>query len=376
MRIAIFSETFLPKWDGVVTTLCHLLKYLARRDHNSLMFAPEDAPAHYVNTRIIGLHGFSFPFYPELKIVPPLVNVEQELVEFEPDLIHLVNPASLGWAGLRHARALGLPVAASYHTDIPGYAERYGLSLLRDPLWTYFRWIHNKADMNFAPSHFTKHQLELHGFERVRIWARGVDTDRFSPRHRSVAWRRWLTGGHSEAPLLLYVGRLATEKRVDWLRPVLDALPQARLAIVGDGPARLDLENLFTGAPATFTGYLEGDNLVQAYASADIFVFPSANETFGNVVLEAMASGLPVVASRAGGPIDHVVDGENGFLLHPEDLDQWIAQISQLISDLDYARQLGASARAYAMTQGWEAIFDQLMLDYYELKHPNKSRSC
>lgn len=367
MRIAIFAETFIPKWDGVVNTLCHLLRHLAHRGHASLMFAPQGAPPLYADTRIVGLHSFPFPFYPELRLVPPLVDVERELAAFEPDLVHLVNPASLGWAGLRHARSLDLPVAASYHTDIPGYAERYGLSLLRDPLWAYFRWIHNQADMNFAPSPFTHRQLELQGFERVRIWARGVDTERFHPRHRSAAWRRRLTGGDPEAPLLLYVGRLATEKRVDWLRPVLDALPETHLAIVGDGPVRLELEERFSGTPTIFTGYLEGDDLAQAYASADVFVFPSANETFGNVVLEAMASGLPVIASRAGGPVDHVADGENGFLLDPEGLDQWIRQIEHLISDLNRARRLGAGARAYAMTQSWEAIFDQLLSDYAEL---------
>lgn len=378
MRIAIFAETFIPKWDGVVNTLCHLLRHLARRGHASLMFAPQGAPPLYAETRIVGLQGFPFALYPELKLVPPLVDVGQELAAFEPDLVHLVNPASLGWAGLRHAHSLGLPVAASYHTDIPGYAERYGLSLLRDPLWAYFRWIHNQADMNFAPSRFTRRQLELQGFERVRIWARGVDTERFSPWCRSAAWRGRLTGGDPQAPLLLYVGRLATEKRVDWLRPVLEALPETRLAIVGDGPVRLDLEDGFAGTPTVFTGYLEGDDLAQAYASADVFVFPSANETFGNVVLEAMASGLPVVASRAGGPVDHVADGENGFLIDPEDLDQWIDVIGRLISDLPHARWLGAGARAYAMTQSWEAIFDQLLEDYAELldrfDHPRRRR--
>jgi glycosyltransferase involved in cell wall biosynthesis len=283
---------------------------------------------------------------------------------FKPDVIHIVNPAFLGLVGLRHARELDIPVVASYHTDLPGYTERYGIPYLRETVWAYFRWIHNQADLNLCPSQYTKDELVAHRFQRVRIWGRGVDTDRFNPKHWNQTWRNHLSGGHPEATLLLFVSRLAQEKRVDWLRPLLDVLPDVRLAIVGEGPARSELEELFQGTPTVFTGYLQGQSLSQAYASADVFVFPSASETFGNVVTEAMASGLPVVAARAGGPVDHVRDWETGFLFNPDSTSDMIDKVKQVIDTPGLVKKLSHNARAYAETQTWEAIFDGLLEDY------------
>jgi glycosyltransferase involved in cell wall biosynthesis len=374
MRIAIFTETFLPKLDGIVNTVCYLLEHLADCGHKSIMFAPEGAPSHYAETAITRLAGITFPLYPELKLVPPILDVEKELIEFQPDLVFVLNPCSLGLIGLRHARALDLPVVASYHTDIPGYAERYGLSLLREPLWAYFRWLHNQADLNLCPSHFTKTELKAHGFERLKVWTRGIDSERFHPHHRNDAWRERLSGGTADGPILLYVGRLAHEKRVEWLRPVLDAVPQARLALVGDGPARPMLEALFAGTNTVFTGYLRGKDLSHAYASSDIFLFPSANETFGNVVLEAMASGLPVVVSRSGGPVDHIIDGKTGFFADPIDPTEFIATVKALVMSPEKARAIGRQARAQAETRTWETIFEELLKDLAQAIHDYKAQ--
>lgn len=367
MRVAIFAETFLPKWDGVANTLCHMLDHLAWRKWESLMFAPTGAPSRYADTPIVGLPSLAFPFYPELKIVPPIINVMRELTAFQPDVVHLVNPALLGLVGLRHSRPLRAPIVASYHTDIPGYAQLYGLNLLNRPLWKYFSWIHNQADLNLAPSEFTRRELEAHGFKRVGVWGHGVDTTRFNPRHRRADMRERLTGGHPEAPLLLYVGRLATEKRVEWLRPLLEALPGVRLAIVGDGPRRAFLEELFAGMPVSFTGYLEGLELSRAYAAADLFVFPSANETFGNVVLEAMASQLPVVAVRSGGPVNHVSDGYNGWLCDPEQPQDMLNRVRTCLEHPTLMKTLGRQAREYAETQSWEMVMDNLLESYTAL---------
>lgn len=370
MRIAIFAETFLPKWDGIANTLCHLLEYLAAHGHNTLMFAPEGAPARYAGAPIVGLPAFAFPFYPDLRLVPPVMNVEHRLADFRPDVVHIVNPALLGLVGLRHARSLNVPVVASYHTDLPGYTHIYRLSWFRDSLWSYFRWLHNQADLNLAPSHFTRLELEAHGFERVGVWSRGVDTMQFHPARRSAEWRARLTGGHPDAPLLLYVGRLATEKRIEWLRPVLDALPHVCLAIVGDGPLRPALEAQFAGTQTTFTGYLRGDDLADAYAAADLFTFPSANETFGNVVLEAMASGLPAIAPRAGGPVDMITPGVNGFLCAPEDRQEWLTYIQRCITEPVMAQRMGQRARSFALSRSWEAVFNGLLHDYAKLLGP------
>ena len=374
MRIAIFAETFLPKLDGVAISVCHLLDHLAERGHESIMFAPQGAPDRYAETSIIGLSSFSFPFYKDLKLVPPVFDVEKELVAFDPDVVHLVNPASLGLVGLWHARSLDIPVVASYQTDIPGYAVKYGLGMLHNSLWAYFRWIHNKADLNLCPSHFTKAELEQHGFDRVKVWSHGVDTERFSPRHRCAKWRERLTGGRPDAPLLLYVGRLALEKRVDWLRPLMDVLDGVCLAIVGEGPMRAELEKRFTDTPTVFTGFLHGEDLSRAYAAGDLFVFPSANETLGNVVLEAMASEMPVVAPRSGGVVDHVIDGRNGYLFDPDDLADMVSLVCWLLSDRERLGRLGVSAREYAFTQSWDEILDGLIADYEAVIETHESK--
>jgi glycosyltransferase involved in cell wall biosynthesis len=190
---------------------------------------------------------------------------------------------------------------------------------------------------------------------------------RFNPQFRSSTWRERLSDGNPEAPLLIYVGRLATEKRVDWLRPVLEALPGVRLAVVGDGPVRAELETLFAGTPTVFTGYLRGADLAHAYASADLFAFTSANETFGNVVLEAMASGLPVVVPCAGGPVDIVTPNVTGLLFDPGNQTEFVRAVKQIVSQPDALRQMGKAARAYAESQSWEAINDDLLEKYATL---------
>jgi len=364
MRIALFTEVFLPKVDGVVNTLCRVLEHLQRRGHQSIVFAPEGGPSRVSGSRIVGLPTVPIPIYPDLKLVPPLVDVESELALFQPDLVHLVNPVSLGVVGLRAARNLGVPVVASYQTDLPGFAERWGLGLLREPLWYYFRWLHNQADLNLCPSQATRRELEYQGFQRLRVWGRGVDTERFNPCHRSLECRLRLSGGDPEAPLLVYVGRLSPEKRVDWLLPVLKALPGTRLAIVGDGPSRPILERLFKGTHTIFTGHLGGKDLSEAYASGDVFVFPAANETFGNVVLEAMASGLPVVAPRAGGPSDLITHGETGLLFEPQDQAALIAAVQRLVGNPEYARQIGEAGRMRAEAMRWDVVLDGLLATY------------
>jgi glycosyltransferase involved in cell wall biosynthesis len=364
MRIALLTETFLPKVDGITNTLCHLLEYLAEQGHTSLLLAPEGGPDWYAKTRVIGLRAMPFLPYPELKLAPPGTNVSVHLAQFHPDLVHVVNPVSLGVAGLRQAHRMSLPVVASYQTDLPGFAARWGLGVMSEPLWSYLRWIHNQADLTLCPSRVTQLELKMRGFERLAIWSRGVDMQRFHPRHRSPEWRQRLCTGETKAPLLLFVGRLAHEKRVDWLRPVLDRLPGAQLAIVGDGPARPDLQRLFAGMPVKFVGYLGGHELACAYASADVFVFPAANETFGNVVLEAMASGLPVVAAGSGGPKDFVQHGETGLLFEPEDQRALISAVRRVLCDHALARRLGTAARRFAQGRSWATQFEALMQAY------------
>lgn len=371
MRLAIFTETFVPRVNGIVTTLRYLLEHLARRGHESILFAPnDDAPTRYANTEVISLPGTPFPFYPEVSVVSPIIDVSERLQDFRPDLIHVLNPFFLGVAGIRHAHQMGVPLVASYHTDIAGFAERWGYTFMAEPSWSYMRWLHNQADLNLCPSQATLGDIRARGFQRLKVWSRGVDTERFHPRYRQAEWRRRLTNDNPDALLLLSVGRLSEEKRIRWLHPVLEALPDARLAIVGDGPARSDIEMHFAGTPTVFTGYLRGDDLAAAYAAADVFVFPAANETFGNVVLEAMASGLPVVAAASGGPLDVVVAGETGLLFDPEDPADLVHQVCRLADSPARIQQMGIAARHHAEARDWTTVLDGLLEDYESIARP------
>ncbi len=367
MRVAIFAETFLPKWDGVANTICHLLDHLAAKGHESLMIAPEGAPSSYAATPILGRPCFALPMYPALRLVAPRPGLGSEILDFKPDIVHLVNPALLGISGLHRAREAGVPVLASYHTDLPGYLEKYNLTAFREFVWNYFRWLHNQADLNLCPTRFIRRQLADHGFERLEIWGRGVDSHVFNPDRRSHLWRERLTGGRPNAPLLVYVGRLAIEKRIDVLRPVLTELPDIRLAIVGDGPERQNLEKLFAGTNTVFTGYLTGDDLPAAYAAGDIFVFPGENETFGNVVLEAMASGLPALVASHSGLKDHTHNGWNGFQFEPGNSAQLATLVRWLLSDPAYRDRLAANALEYARGLTWEQNLDGLIGHYERL---------
>jgi glycosyltransferase involved in cell wall biosynthesis len=365
MRIAYFSEVFLPKVDGVVNTLCHLFEYLGEHDHESILFAPKGGPDLYECTSVLGYKGYSFPRYPELKLVPPTIDVTPELKDFQPDLIHVVNPVSFGWVGVRYGYKNDIPITASYHTDIPGFADHWGLGFLKPMLWQYFRWIHNLADLTLVPSKFTAQEIKDKGFQNLQVWSRGVDTERFSPMKRSQAWRVRFTDGYAGTPVLLYVGRLAKEKRIHLLYDVIKNLPDSCLVIVGDGPSRSELEELFSDTNTIFTGYLNGEDLAHAYASADVFVFPGANETFGNVILEAMASGLPVIAPKSGGVINFVRDGETGYLFAPDDTVSLLYTTRLLVQYPMVARRMGRAGWALAQQRSWTTVMDELM-GYYQ----------
>ncbi|MCB1307922.1 MAG: glycosyltransferase family 1 protein [Leptospiraceae bacterium] len=370
MRIAYFTETFLPNIDGVALTLARLLTHLNNNGHRALLFAPAGSPARYANQRVISLPGIAFPLYPEIKLVSPMTDVSGELRRFQPDLVHLVNPVSLGLAGLQAARSLQIPLAASFHTDIAGFARRWGLGIFQDVIWSYLRWVHNQMELNFCPSNPTAELLQNNGIQNLRLWSRGVDAHMFHPLHRHAETRKFLCAGDIETTLLLYVGRLSPEKRIHHLRPLLDRFSNIRLAVVGDGPARSELERQFAGTRTIFCGALRGSELSRAYASADAFVFPSANETFGNVVLEAMASGLPVIAADQGGPRDLVVPGESGFLFDSDDPDDLIDCAQQLLESPDRMRRMGTRGRQLATSRSWHSVFQQLLIDYETLQSP------
>lgn len=364
MRIALFTETFLPKVDGIVTRLSHTVDHLHRLGDEVLVVSPEGGLKEYCGAKIYGVPGFPLPLYPELKLALPRPSIGQQLEDFEPDVVHIVNPAVLGLGGLYYAKALGVPLIASYHTHLPKYLEHYSLGMLEGVLWELLKMMHNQAQLNLCTSTAMKTELTDHGIERVAVWQRGVDTELFRPELASAEMRSHLSQGHSDAPLLLYVGRLSAEKEVDRIKPVLEAIPNARLALVGDGPYRQELEHLYANTPTHFVGYLTGENLASAFASADAFIFPSRTETLGLVLLEAMAAGCPVVAARSGGIPDIVEDGVNGYLFDPKDEDGAIAATQKLFSKESERVLLRRNARIEAEKWGWAAATQQLQTFY------------
>jgi len=372
MRVAVITETFLPNVNGVVTTLCRLLEHLRDHGHQALLVAPEGSVSSYAGAEIIPLRGVPLPSYPELRITPPQPGLTAQLRRFRPDLVHLAGTMALGVAGRHAARQLGVPLVGAYHTDFPAYTAHYGLGFLRTLAYRYLRWVHNSCAVTLCPSLATIADLRDHGFRRLRLWGRGVDTERFHPRHRSAAWRT-AVGAQPDERVLLYVGRLAPEKRLDLLADVLPSLPNTRLVFVGDGPARSALEQRL-GSNAHFTGYLRGADLSTAYASSDLFVFPSDTETFGQVIQEAMASGLPVVAARAGGAIDMVRDGITGTLFTPGSAAELRAQTLRLVRAPEQCAALGAAGRAAAERRSWGRVMDELLGHYQITLHRQSLR--
>src|SRR5919199_650110 len=375
LKIAIFTETWLPKLDGVTSILCLMLQRLHEQGHQVLMFAPPGGPAAYAGAEIVGMGGPPFPFYPELRInLIPRPSIWTRLAAFRPDLVHAVNPVFAGPFSFFFARRLQVPIVASYHTDLPRYVHYYGLGFVEPSMWWYLRTLHNQAHLNLCPSSVMVRDLRAHGFKRVRWWQRGIDTRHFSPGPPDAAMRHRLTDGHPEEFLVINVGRHAPEKRLEMIRPAIFRQPGVRLALVGGGPSHAQLQAAFRDTPTVFTGYLQGDDLIAAYRSADAFLFPSTTETFGLVALEAMACGLPVIAARTGGVLDIVTDGANGFYFDPDAPHQIPPLIVRLRDNPALREELAYNALQHARGRDWRMTMDQLIRDYELAIHMSRQR--
>jgi glycosyltransferase involved in cell wall biosynthesis len=364
MRIALFTETFLPKIDGIVTRLRHTVECLQKQGDRVLIFCPDGGLKEYQGAKIHGVSAMPFPLYPELKLAIPRPTIGKALARFQPDLIHAVNPAVLGIGGIYYAKTTNTPLIASYHTHLPQYLQHYGFGALEPLLWELLKLAHNQAQLNLCTSTAMVRELASHGIERLDLWQRGVDTEMYQPYLASAKMRSRLTQGNPDAPLLIYVGRLSAEKEIDRIKTVLEAIPNARLALVGNGPHKEALEAHFAGTNTYFVGYLQGLELASAYASADAFIFPSRTETLGLVLLEAMAAGCPVVAANSGGIPDIVTDGVNGYLFDPKEPDSAIVATQKLFADSTARQQMRKNARQEAEKWSWMAATSQLR-DYY-----------
>ena len=364
-RVALITEAFLPKVDGVSKTAFLTLSYLKQTGREVLVFAPDIAPEYINDTRVVPLSSVGFPDVPETRMALPNPRIARELHRFKPDLIHMFSPAFMSVSGMATGRHMNVPVIANYQTDLPGYAHIYGYGFAEKIVLNWLRYIHNGCHLTLAPSQNTINTLAEADFKRLRPWGRGVDSERFDPEHRSQEWRdKLLNGRPNDSLLCVYVGRLATEKRLDLLLEVAKH-PNVALTVIGDGAEREELEAVFAGTNTHFTGYLLGDDLGSAFASADAFLFTGPNETFGQVVQEAMASGLPTIVTRKGAVGDLVIEGETGFVC--DDTQEAFAEaIQKLIDNPALRLQMSHKARSIAEQHPWEAVLAELETYYSE----------
>jgi glycosyltransferase involved in cell wall biosynthesis len=376
VRIALFSETFAPQRNGVALILARLVRFLSDRGHEVLVatadfdLGGEPEPPIPAGVQVVKVPGFKLPRYPDLTMAKPFApRVLRAVRGFRPDVVHVVTEYSLGLSGLWIARRLRVPALASFHTNIPGCLPYYGFGWASGLCWEYLRWFHNRAGLTLCPSETNRQILLSRGFSNVRVWGRGVDTERFAPDHRNDAARR--QNGPPDAVQLLYVGRLTPEKDLPTLFRAYRAASAKRpgvplhLVLAGDGAYSSRMRHL---APpnVTFTGYVDGPALSQVYSAADIFVFPSRVETLGNVVLEAMASGLPVIGADQGGTVENVRHGLNGLLVPAGDADRFADAILRLVDDQALRGRLARNARAWAEERSWERAFETLLASYEE----------
>jgi phosphatidylinositol alpha 1,6-mannosyltransferase len=371
MRVAIATESYWPDVNGVANSVVRVGEHLTRLGHDPLVIAPRPAtPPSQADPGLPVVHvpGMGLPGYADVRMALPTRRIEAALRRHQPDVLHLASPFIMGaWASAAGER-LGIPMVAVFQTDVPGFARPYGLGFAERMAWRVIRRIHRRAACTLAPSSSTAAELTAHDVPRVDRWGRGVDTTLFDPHRRSAELRRELA---PNGELIVgFVGRLAPEKRVDLLGPASE-LPGVQVVIVGDGPTRAELERQMPRA--RFLGTRVGVDLARAYASLDVFVHTGPHDTFCQAIQEALASGLPVIAPAAGGPLDLVAAGRTGLLVPPCDEAALAAAVRRLGADARLRASFGAAAREAVIGRDWESTVDQL-IEYYHAAIENAGR--
>lgn len=371
LRIAVVTETYPPEVNGVAMTLGRVVDGLQVRNHQIQLIRPRqhagDVPQPTATLSEHLQRGIPLPRYEGLKLgLPAKAALTRLWTKHRPDVVQIATEGPLGWSALAAANKLRLPVASDFHTNFHSYSSHYGMGLLRRAIVAYLRKFHNKAAVTLVPTEGIRRELEASGYENIEVIGRGVDTRLFNPGRRDVALRaRW--GASDDTPVALYVGRLAAEKNLARVFDAYDAMravaPTTRLVLVGDGPERASWQ---TRRPdAIFCGTRIGEALAAHYASGDIFLFPSLTETWGNVTIEAMASGLAVVAYDCAAAEEVIRHGENGLKATPDDSAAFVRAAATLASDPALQRQLGIAASVRAAQLSWDAIvdgFEQVLL--------------
>ena len=366
MRVAIVSESFLPTVNGVTNSVKKVLDHLRLRGHEAIVIVPAaGAPAEYGGFPVHEVPALAYRQFP---VGLPNPYVAKLIADFAPDVLHAASPFLLGAQAIAAANRLGIPSVAIFQTDVAGYARRNHLGAATRFAWRVVRWIHEGADRTLVPSSASAADLEAAGIDRLAHWGRGVDLRTYHPRNRlspTVQRLRQRLAPRGET-IVGYVGRIAPEKQVERMS-VLRGLDGVQLAVVGDGPSVPSARRALSGMPVTWLGKLGGEDLAAAYAGFDVFLHTGTEETFGQTVQEAHASGLPVIAPRAGGPIDLVEPGVDGYLFDPADDGTLRAYVEGLCLDPALRSRMGEAGRRRVLSRSWESVCDELVGHYEDV---------
>ena len=373
VKVAIVTETYPPEVNGVASTIARFIQGLAELGHDITLIRPrqglKDKPRNEFHFKEILTVGIPIPGYSALRMGIPQKNrlIKQWSID-RPSLVHIVTEGPLGWSALEAAKKLNIPICSDFRTNFDAYSTHYGLSCLKSPIQRYLRYFHNNSHFTMVPTQALKNQLVSHGFERLRVLARGIDTELFNPSKRSHELRnQW--GVKDQQKVVLYVGRLASEKNlqvtVDAFRAMLQVNPNLKMVWVGDGPQKGALK--LSCPNSVFTGVQTGEALAAHYASGDLFLFSSLSETFGNVTLEAMASGLAVLAYDYAAARQFIDHGVNGFLADPNEANSFINQGLELMKENCDIENLRAHARQTTLEISWDKVTKKLENNYHDL---------
>jgi phosphatidylinositol alpha 1,6-mannosyltransferase len=369
MRVAIVTESFLPTLNGVTTSVCKVLEQLAARGHEAIVIVPSaGAPSSYAGFPVVELPAVAYRQFP---VGLPSLQMQRLLADFAPDVVHAASPFLLGAQAIAASRRLGIPSVAIFQTDVAGYARRNRLGAATNFAWRVIKWIHNDASLTLVPSTSSMQDLRRAGLKRLVRWGRGVDLVRYHPRNRTLPETEELREKLSPRGEVVvgYVGRFAPEKQLERIA-ALRGIPGISIALVGDGPSAPLVRKVLRGMPVTYLGELRGEALASAYASFDVFLHTGTEETFGQTLQEAHAAGLPVIAPRAGGPIDLVDHGLNGFLFDPTDDTEMRSAVELLARDPALRQRMGEAGRRSVLGRTWESVCDTLFDHYRSLQTP------
>jgi phosphatidylinositol alpha 1,6-mannosyltransferase len=367
MKIAYFNANLKVGQDGVTRCVYKMIEGVVERGHQAIAIT-STLPIGESQIPVYGVPSVVLPLQKNYRIaLPGYQSFAKYLQEFQPDILHINSPCTLGFAAVKYARHFGIPVIATYHTHFPTYPRYYNLTSLEDLAWRILRRLYNNVDRTLVPTTPILQELRDHGVRRLEYLPNGVDTAMFNPLYRSTEWRQKFGGG--EKPIILFVSRLVWEKDLRILAQTYHELRSKRsdfeMVIVGDGHARQELEAMMPGAH--FLGYQSGKTLTESFASADIFVFPSTTETFGLVTLEAMASGLAPVAAKVGGAVEIIQEGSSGLFAEPLSSSDLTKKVEWLLDNPNHRKVIADHALARAQEYRWGRILDQLFESYKQV---------